>query len=99
MTSTIRTLYLYIVSFITLGMIVGGIYATVYNFSSYFYPTAYEFFNDDTDSYYYENNKDYITDTKNNYKREKIKDGIVSVVVVALGGVLYKYHWNIIEKN
>ena len=101
MNNNVRIIYLYIVSFITLGMIVVGIFSTVYNFTSYIYPTSYVFFEDDTYDYSYD-----ITTTKNsreisktNYKREKIKDGVVSLVVVALGGILYKYHWNISKEN
>ena len=44
MGNNFRTMYLYIVSLITLGMIVGGIVSTVNNITSYFYPDSYIFF-------------------------------------------------------
>ena len=101
MTNNIRTIYLYIISFITLGMIVGGIASVVNNITLYYYPTSYIFFNE-------HNSNDYIYDysesnekkiQRENYKREKIKNTIVSVAVVIIGGIMYKYHWNLIEKE
>ena len=56
MTNNIRTIYLYIVSFITLGMIVGGIASIVNNVTSYYYPESYIFFSEDS------SNSDYIYD-------------------------------------
>lgn len=44
MASNFRTIYLYIVALITLGMIIGGIVATANNIASYFYPDSYVFF-------------------------------------------------------
>ena len=107
MTSNMRILYLYIVAFITLGMIVGGIVSAVYNFTSYFYPTDYVFFQnttEDNNDYYEDDSVDYEEQErteaqKRNYKKQYIKSGIVSVITGALGGALYKYHWGIIEKE
>ncbi len=108
MTSNMRILYLYIVAFITLGMIVGGVVSAVYNFANYVCPTDYVFFQEETedeDDYYEYNSVDYeeenerIEAQKRNYKRQYIKNGIVSVIVVALGGALYKYHWGMLEKE
>lgn len=102
MTNNIRTIYLYIVSFITLGMIVGGIASMVNNVTSYYYPESYIFFSEDS------SNSDYIYDysesnerkiQRENYKSERIKNAIVSVAVVTIGAIMYKYHWNIIEKE
>lgn len=106
MTSNFRTFYLYTVSLVTLIMIIGGIVSTVYNITSYFFPDSYVFFEEEykKDNGYY--NYDYdFDDTKNNeirrqnYKNERIKNAVVSVVVIAIGGIMYKYHWNIIEKE
>lgn len=102
MASNFRTFYLYTVSLVTLIMIIGGIVSTVYNITSYIFPDSYVFFEDD-----YTKDYDYYDydDTKNNeirkqnYKNERIKNAVVSVVVIAIGGVMYKYHWNIIEKE
>ena len=103
MTNNIRTIYLYIVSFITLGMIIGGIASVVNNITSYYYPESYIFFNETNSSdssYVYdysESNERKIQ--RENYKSDKIKNAIVSGVVVTLGIIMYKYHWNIIEKE
>lgn len=105
MANNFRTIYLYIVSLITLGMIIGGIVATVNNITSYFYPDSYVFFEKESSSkYIIDDDYDY-DDTRNNqikrenYKNEKIKNAVVSIVVIAVGGIMYKYHWNIIEKE
>ena len=100
MTNNIRIIYLYIVSFITLSMIVGGIASVVNNITMYYYPNSYIFFNDSSDDYIYdysEANEKKIQ--RENYKREKIKNAIVSIAVVIIGGIMYKYHWNLIEKE
>ena len=102
MTNNIRIIYLYIVSFITLGMIIGGISSAVNNVASYYYPDSYIFFENKA------NDKDYIYDyqekrenevRKENYKSERIKNAIVSGAVIVVGSIMYKYHWNIIEKE
>ena len=43
--------------------------------------------------------KDQNTIRKNNYKKEAIKDVIISGLVITIGFLLYKYHWNTIEKE
>ena len=102
MGNNFRTIYLYIVSLITLGMIVGGIVSTVNNITSYFYPDSYVFFEQESSNQY--DIYDY-QDTRNNeikrenYKNEKIKNSVVSVAIIIVGGIMYKYHWNIIEKE
>lgn len=91
MNNNFRTIYLYVVSFITLCMIVGGIVSTTNNITTYIFPDSYIFFDED----------DYTDNSirRQNYKNEKIKDTVVSVVVIAVGAVMYKYHWNAIEKE
>lgn len=109
MSSNFRTFYLYTVSLITLIMIIGGIVAAVYNLTAYFFPNSYVFFEEETsinkydidkyeDDYEYDSKRN-IEIRKQNYKNEKIKSTIVSIVVAGIGGVMYKYHWNIIEKE
>ena len=104
MSNNFRTIYLYIVSLITLGMIVGGIVSSVNNITSYFYPDSYVFFNEttySTDSKYdydYESSKNNLIE-RENYKNEKIKNTVVSVAVIVVGSIMYTYHWNIIEKE
>ena len=107
MQSNFRIIYLYIVSLITLSMIIGGIVSAVYNIVSYIYPTSSVFYDDQTSSdysYNYNDTDNYNSTTnkqirKNNYKREKIKNAVVSIAVIIVGGILYKYHWNLIEKE
>ena len=102
MGNNFRTMYLYIVSLITLGMIVGGIVSTVNNITSYFYPDSYVFFEQESSNQY--DIYDY-QDTRNNeikrenYKTEKIKNSVVSIAIIVVGVIMYKYHWNIIEKE
>ena len=96
-----RIIYLYIVSLITLCMIIGGLVFAVNSIALYFYPTDYVFFQDSKDKYIDE----FISDTKRNvikkenYKNEKLKDTIVSIAILTVGGVMHKYHWNLIEKE
>ena len=113
MSSNFRTFYLYTVALITLIMIIGGIVATVNNITSYFFPDSYVFFEEETSSEYiiddnlkydYSDEEDYNSARKNeirrqNYKNEKIKNIEISIVVTAVGSIMYKYHWNIIEKE
>lgn len=103
MANNFRTIYLYIVALITLGMIIGGIVSTVNSIASYFYPDSYVFFNEEESTKYsfdddYESTRNNLI-KRENYKREKIKNTIVSVAVVGVGVVMYKYHWKIIEKE
>lgn len=101
MANNFRTIYLYIVSLITLGMIIGGIVSTVNNIASYFYPDSYVFFREESSSYNYYDYDDVRKNQieKENYKNEKIKNTVVSIAVTAVGAIMYKYHWNIIEKE
>jgi len=109
MTNSFRTIYLYIVSLITLSMIIGGIVSTVNNVTSYFCPDSYVFFETEkeTNTYNYDtsyNNNDFETTRNNmirrdNYKKEKIKNAVVSIAVIIVGSIMYRYHWNLIEKE
>lgn len=111
MANNFRTIYLYIVAMITLGMIVGGIVSTANNIASYFYPDSSVFFEEEKNSYdKYDYGYDYNYNNeidnarrnaieKGNYKNEKIKNTIVSVAVIGVGAIMYKYHWKIIEKE
>ena len=104
MGNNVRTIYLYIVAFITLAMIVTGITSAVNNIASYFFPDAYVFFEDDNNYSYTYDNYDYdyeeeLEIERENYKTEKIKNTVVSLVVIIIGAIMYKYHWNMIEKE
>lgn len=104
MPNNFRTFYLYSISLITLIMIIGGIVATVNNTTSYFFPDSYIFFQDEVDDLEKDSDSNYdVTNNyeirRENYKNGKIKNIVVSTVVIAIGGIMYKYHWNIIEKE
>ena len=108
MSNNFRTLYLYVVALITLIMIVGGIVSTVNNIAAYFFPDSYVFFEeieDEENIFKYRYDEDeYTEEEKNeirrqNYKNEKIKNVVVSIAIVIVGSAMYKYHWNIIEKE
>ena len=102
MANNFRTIYLYIVCLITVTMIIGGIVSTVNNLISYFYPDDYVFFEEEEYSTKYENQYEEIQKNeirKQNYKNEKIKNSVVSVAVIIVGTIMYRYHWNTIEKE
>ncbi len=111
MGNNVRTIYLYIVAFITLAMVVTGITSAVNNIASYFFPDAYVFFEEVDDDYsytynnynydheYYEEKEEELEIERENYKTEKIKNTVVSLVVIIIGAIMYKYHWNMIEKE
>lgn len=103
MSNNVRIIYLYIVAFITLAMIVTGIISAVNNIAYYFFPDSYVFYENDYNDYSYNNHYDYDEEKneieKENYKTEKIKNTVVSLVVVVIGAIMYKYHWNMIEKE
>lgn len=96
MANNFRTIYLYIICIITLSMIIGGIVSTVNNATSYFYPDSYVFFEEDTDDA--DEARRNLVEMQN-YKNTKIKNMVVSIVVVSVGAIMYKSHWNIIEKE
>lgn len=96
MSNNFRTIYLYIVCFITLSMIIGGIVSTVNSITSYVYPDSYAFFEKDT--LIGAEAEDNLIE-RQNYKNEKIKNTIVSIVVVAVGAIIYKSQWTTIENE
>ena len=106
MANNFRTIYLYIVSLITLCMIIGGIVSTVNNIVSYFYPDSYIFFEDDTTTSIYDtptsityNNAKNAEIKQNNYKKEKKKNTVVSVAVIIVGAIMYRYHSRRANRN
>lgn len=96
MANNFRTIYLYIIALITLSMIIGGIVSTVNNITSYFYPDSLVFFQQESNSKY-DTTSNQIA--KENYKNGKIKNAVVSVAVIAVGAIMYRYHWSIIERE
>lgn len=108
MANNFRTIYLYIIALISLCMIIGGIVYTVNNITSYFFPDSYIFFEEEAKTTNYNTYYDYENDYNNtrntlirqeNYKKEKIKNAVVSVAIIVVGTIMYRYHWNLIEKE
>lgn len=105
MANNFRTLYLYVVCLITLTMIISGIVATVNNLTAYFYPDSYIFFEEEEEYNSKYDISDQIEESqrnlirRQNYKNEKIKNVVVSVAVIIVGAIMYKYHWDTIEKE
>ncbi len=90
MSKNIRVLYIYIVSFITLGMIVIGSISFVNGVASYMFPKAYgygSYAKDENFKY----DTEYIQSRKNN-QRDSIRNSISSLATVALGTPLFIYH-------
>lgn len=91
MSKNIRTLYLYIVSFIALGMIVVGVICTVRACASYFFPVVSYY--DTSDS------KEEVLIRERNKKTESVKEAISSGTVVIIGIPLYLYHFGKAQKE
>ena len=91
MSKNIRTLYLYIISFITLGMMVIGFVSFVNGIASYAFPTVSGYYSYDDDEYF-KYNDEYIQDKKDD-KRESLRNTISSFAVIAIGTPLFVYHW------
>ena len=46
-----------------------------------------------------ENKEEVLEESKEPTKNEKIKNSVVSIAIIVVGVIMYKYHWNIIEKE
>lgn len=101
-----RIIYLYIVSFITLCMVVGGFIGTVDGIVGYFYPVpvnyaVYSVYDDEQVSL--DNIKEDVEsekDTANkSAKRESIKQACTSAAIFLCGLPLYIFHAKQIEKE
>lgn len=108
MSKYVRIIYLYIVTIISLFTCLFGLAFTVSNLVAAIIPT-------DNNLYSYPYSSEYnsiseYNDAINNFnvnhqtrlkevKKQNIKYGITSVVVFAVGTILYTYHSNIIEKE
>ena len=91
MSNNIRTIYLYIVSFISLVMIVGGIMSFVYSVVSYNYPVVSGYYSyKENEMFKYED--EYIEDKKQ-AERESLRNSILSVAVIGVGVPIHIYHW------
>lgn len=105
----IRTLYLYVVSFIALMAMIAGTVALVESVTNYFYPVAYISAPYTSNSYYdeqgnYQTKGDYTTtysreNEERRVQRETLKNIFTSLAVVVVSTALYSYHWSMVEKE
>ncbi len=113
MSKNIRTLYLYIVSFITLCMLVGAFVAIVNTTVSYLAPTVnyyraypsypYESVNDsnyeNTDPNAVEDYRKGLEEERLVQKTRNLKSIFSSIAVLLVSAPLFIYHWGKIEKE
>lgn len=108
MSKYVRIIYLYIVTVISLFLYIFGFVYTIGNLVAAIIPTNSELYNYPHASNYnsISNYNRAVQDFKEKYelkireeKKKNIKYGITSVVVFAVGTVLYSYHSNLIEKE
>ena len=103
--SKFRNLYLYLVSFVTLMMILGGIIFTVQNITDVVFPTNYF-----TEGMPYEKSGNLSVEEKEAYdENQKViqenrrmdskKNVVKSIAVVAVAFPTFVYHWRKIEKE
>jgi glucan phosphoethanolaminetransferase (alkaline phosphatase superfamily) len=101
----LRNIYLYLVSFVSLMMIIGGLIFTVQNITDVIYPTNtyYEPYPVDKGNTLTEEEKKLNEENKKKYDENRRMDSrksvakSVAVVVVALP--VFAYHWRKIEKE
>jgi hypothetical protein len=103
---SIRTLYLYIVSFLSLMAIVYGTVALVERITNYFYPVSYYSsyynYNSYEDKYTIPNDYDAIMQRENEKRNEQIqtiKDIFTNLAIVLVATFIYSYHWKMIQKE
>lgn len=103
--SKLRSIYLYLVSFVSLMMIIMGVIFTVQNITDVIFPTNYYYemypaekmgdLSEEEKQKYEENQKKYYENTIIESKKNVAKS--VAVVVVALP--TFVYHWKKVEKE
>lgn len=103
--SKLRNLYLYLVSFVSLMMILMGIIFTVQNITDVMFPTNYnyEMISSEKsgalsveDKKFYEENQKKIEENRNIENKKNVAKSII-VVLVALP--TFGYHWRKVEKE
>lgn len=103
--SKLRNVYLYLVSFVSLMMILMGIIFTVQNITDVMFPTNYyyeSFPSEKTGSLSVEDQKSYeenqkIQEQNRNIESKKNVAKSIAVVIVALPTFIY--HWRKVEKE
>lgn len=101
----LRNIYLYLVSFVTLMMILGGLIFTVQNATDVLFPTNYYYetypvdktgnLSDEEKKIIEENQKR----SEENRRTESKKSVAKSVAVVVVALPVFIYHWKKIEKE
>jgi hypothetical protein len=101
----IRTLYLYVVSFLSLMAMIYGTVSLVEKITNYIYPVAYM-----SSSYSSYDDINYTTkdvynttiskqQEESNIQRETLKDIFTSIAVILVSVSLYSYHWTMVQKE
>lgn len=96
--SKLRNIYLYLVSFVSLIMILMGIIFTVQNTTDVIFPTNYYY-----EGYPQEKENSFSAESKKIYEENRNMENkknvakAITVVVVALP--TFAYHWRLIEKE
>ena len=96
-----RTIYLYIVSFITLTMIVAGVVGTVHNTAGYMYPTMSDYVYEEIDAEKEQDafEADAVVEAELIAKRTNLKEIFVSIAMFACGAPLYVFHSKQLKKE
>jgi len=102
----IRTLYLYIVSFLALMAIVIGTVYLVEKVTNYIYPVDYSYdrissiASPEKGGYVDEiiSNND-IEEQKANAQRRTLRDIFTALAVILVSAPLYTYHWTMVQKE
>lgn len=103
--SRLRSVYLYLVSFVSLMMILMGVIFTVQNITDVMFPTNYYY-----DMYPYEKmgevseeqQKNYEENQRKNYENTRIeskKNVAKSIAVVVVALPTFVYHWRKVEQE
>lgn len=108
----IRIIYLYIVSFITLMIIIGGLINLSSCVARYFFPTNYYAYSyaepakidsaviDENNSQDNSTSQDeYYKQQIENDKISALRDVFTSIITVVIASTLYGYHWRLVQKE
>lgn len=108
----VRIIYLYIVSFIALMIIIGGLINLSSCVARYFFPTDYYSYgytepakfnssaideNNTTDST--TSQDEYYKQQIENYKISALRDICTATITVVIAVILYSYHWRLVQKE
>lgn len=104
--NNIRTLYLYIVSFLSLMAIVIGTVYLVERVTNYIYPVDYAYditlekISPDTGAYPDQvNNTPTIEEQKANAQISTLRDIFTALAIILVSAPLYTYHWTMVQKE